>query len=146
VQAIATGGNGATIRGVTQYNREQVNRTLTLGSNLNAPTVTLAVGWFITPDQSASVIANLSPLALAFVAGYGSDLLFAVLDRIVHAFSAPPPAEPAGESLLAAESPQAVRAERTTPVSPRGAAAARSRGRRAGANGAAPGQTPVLAH
>lgn len=38
VQAIATGGNGATVRGVTQYNRELQDRTLTLGSNLNAPT------------------------------------------------------------------------------------------------------------
>jgi hypothetical protein len=38
VQALATGGNGATVRGVIQYNRELVNRTLTLGSNLNAPT------------------------------------------------------------------------------------------------------------
>jgi hypothetical protein len=121
----------------------RVRYTLRLNIGLLAG---LAVGWFITPDQSASVIANLSPLALAFVAGYGSDLLFAVLDRIVHAFSAPPPAEPAGEPLLAAESPQAVRAERTTPVSPRGAAAARSRGRHAGANGAAPVQTPALAH
>lgn len=47
----------------------------------------LAVGWFIKPDQEASVLANLSPLALAFVAGYASDLLFAALDRIVQAFS-----------------------------------------------------------
>ncbi len=44
VQALATGGNGATIRGVTQYNRELVNRTLTLGSNLNAPTFTTLAG------------------------------------------------------------------------------------------------------
>ncbi|HEX6142361.1 MAG TPA: hypothetical protein VFZ01_06565 [Geminicoccaceae bacterium] len=49
----------------------------------------LAVGWFIQPDQEASVVANLPPLALAFVAGYGSDLLFAVLDRIVQAFTSP---------------------------------------------------------
>ena len=49
----------------------------------------LAVGWFIQPDQEAGVVANLPPLALAFVAGYGSDLLFAVLDRIVQAFTSP---------------------------------------------------------
>jgi hypothetical protein len=53
----------------------------------------LAVGWFIDPTQEGSVVANLSPLALAFVAGYGSDLLFAVLDRIVNAFSTQPAAD-----------------------------------------------------
>lgn len=49
----------------------------------------LAIGWFITPGDSGSMAANLSPLALAFVAGYGSDLLFALLDRIVGALVAP---------------------------------------------------------
>jgi hypothetical protein len=49
----------------------------------------LAVGWFVDPTQEGSVVANLSPLALAFVAGYGSDLLFAVLDRIVTALAGP---------------------------------------------------------
>ncbi len=41
VQAIAvssTGGTSGTARGVTQYNRELQNRTVTLGANLNAPT------------------------------------------------------------------------------------------------------------
>jgi hypothetical protein len=52
----------------------------------------LAVGWFIDPTAEGSMVANLSPLALAFVAGYGSDLLFAVLDRIVGAFATQPPA------------------------------------------------------
>jgi hypothetical protein len=49
----------------------------------------LAIGWFINPGESGSVAASLSPLALAFVAGYGSDLLFALLDRIVAAFVTP---------------------------------------------------------
>ena len=49
----------------------------------------LAIGWFINPGESGSVVASLSPLALAFVAGYGSDLLFALLDRIVAAFVTP---------------------------------------------------------
>ena len=66
----------------------RVRYTLRLNIGLLAG---LAVGWFISPGQDASVVANLSPLALAFVAGYGSDLLFAVLDRIVNAFSAPSP-------------------------------------------------------
>jgi hypothetical protein len=49
----------------------------------------LSVGWFVSPGNEAGVVASLSPLALAFVAGYGSDLLFAVLDRIVQAFTTP---------------------------------------------------------
>lgn len=72
----------------------RVRYTLRLNIGLLAG---LAVGWFISPDQNASVVANLSPLALAFVAGYGSDLLFAALDRIVNAFTAQPHAEAAEE-------------------------------------------------
>lgn len=44
----------------------------------------LAVGWFVNADGSG--LGALSPLALAFVAGYGTDLLFALLDRVVQAF------------------------------------------------------------
>jgi hypothetical protein len=61
----------------------QVQYTLRLNIGLLGG---LAVGWFVNPGEGASVIANLSPLALAFVAGYGSDLLFALLDRVVSAF------------------------------------------------------------
>lgn len=61
----------------------QVQYTLRLNIGLLGG---LAVGWFVNPGESGSAIANLSPLALAFVAGYGSDLLFALLDRIVGAF------------------------------------------------------------
>jgi hypothetical protein len=63
----------------------QVQYTLRLNIGLLGG---LAVGWFVSPGEGASVVANLSPLALAFVAGYGSDLLFALLDRIVGAFVA----------------------------------------------------------
>jgi hypothetical protein len=46
----------------------------------------LAVGWFIKPGPGDATLVSLSPLALAFVAGYGSDLFFAALDKIVQAF------------------------------------------------------------
>ena len=47
----------------------------------------LAIGWFIKPTGGG--IGSLSPLALAFVAGYSVDLLFTAMDRIVGAFSGP---------------------------------------------------------
>jgi hypothetical protein len=55
----------------------------------------LAVGWFINGNapisglggSAASGLVALSPLALAFVAGYASDLLFTALDKVVAAFS-----------------------------------------------------------
>ena len=47
----------------------------------------LAVGWFIKPGAGDATLVSLSPLALAFVAGYGSDLFFLALDKIVQAFS-----------------------------------------------------------
>ncbi len=51
----------------------------------------LAVGWFINPDSSltdsSSVFFELSPLTLAFVAGYSVDVLFALMDRLIFTFS-----------------------------------------------------------
>lgn len=55
----------------------------------------LAVGWFINGNaplsglggSAASGLIALSPLALAFAAGYASDLLFTALDKVVAAFS-----------------------------------------------------------
>jgi hypothetical protein len=114
----------------------KVRYTLRLNIGLLAG---LAVGWFITPEQNASVVANLSPLALAFVAGYGSDLLFAALDRIVNAFSAPPAAQSAEDHPAAREAAAAGSA-------PRPPAARSNRRRRAGANGAAAGPEGALAH
>lgn len=125
----------------------RVRYTLRLNIGLLAG---LAVGWFISPDQDASVVANLSPLALAFVAGYGSDLLFAVLDRIVNAFSTQPAAEAPAPGAQTATGLDAVR-ER--PPSKPQAAAARSasngkssqRGKRTGTNGADLQPEPALA-
>jgi hypothetical protein len=47
----------------------------------------LAVGWFIKSSPGDPTLVSLSPLALAFVAGYGSDLFFVALDKIVQAFA-----------------------------------------------------------
>jgi hypothetical protein len=53
----------------------------------------LAIGWFWTaspPVSSAAgavSITTLSPFALAFVAGYGVELFFSLLDKILSAFS-----------------------------------------------------------
>jgi hypothetical protein len=50
----------------------------------------LAVGWFIKAGAGDATLVSLSPLALAFVAGYGSDLFFVALDKIVQAFTSAP--------------------------------------------------------
>lgn len=50
----------------------------------------LAVTWFIEPGSGT--VQALSPLALAFAAGYSVDILFAGMDRFVAAFSAKTPA------------------------------------------------------
>lgn len=47
----------------------------------------VAIGLFLTPDSAGSVITSVSSLALAFVAGYSVDLLFAAMDRVVQAFA-----------------------------------------------------------
>jgi hypothetical protein len=111
----------------------------------------LAVGWFVDPTQDGSVVANLSPLALAFVAGYGSDLLFAVLDRIVNAFSTPPAAEAPAPGAQMATGLEVVSERPAT--EPRAAAArlgsngkASQRGKRAGTNGGHPKPEPTPAH
>jgi hypothetical protein len=53
----------------------------------------LAAGWLLQPS-TAGVAASLSPFALAFVAGYSAELVFAAMDRIVAAFTSPPKDEP----------------------------------------------------
>jgi hypothetical protein len=44
----------------------------------------LAIGWFIPPASSS--ILSLSPLALAFLAGYSVEVLFAMMDKLIHKF------------------------------------------------------------
>ena len=46
----------------------------------------LAIGWFINGSTPVSGVGALSPLALAFAAGYGSELLFTAMDKVVGAF------------------------------------------------------------
>jgi|RhiMetdeSRZDD1v2_1073273.scaffolds.fasta_scaffold114644_2 hypothetical protein len=62
----------------------RVRYTLRLNIGLLAG---LAVGWFLKPSTGDPSMASLSPLALAFVAGYGSELFFVFLDKLVNAFA-----------------------------------------------------------
>ncbi|AUI67684.1 hypothetical protein [Beggiatoa leptomitoformis] len=45
----------------------------------------LAIGWFTEPNVAS--FSALSPLALAFLAGYSVELLFALMDKVIGAFS-----------------------------------------------------------
>ncbi|MCK5016604.1 MAG: hypothetical protein KAS32_05960, partial [Candidatus Peribacteraceae bacterium] len=49
----------------------------------------LAIGWFFvrTGDETGFSIRSLSPLALAFLAGYSVELLFSIMDKLISAFS-----------------------------------------------------------
>jgi hypothetical protein len=48
----------------------------------------ISVGWFLKPEgDSVDIASSLSPLALAFVAGYSVELVFAAMDRVVGAFT-----------------------------------------------------------
>jgi hypothetical protein len=46
----------------------------------------VAVGWFLKPEQ-IGLLSSVPAWVMAFVAGYGIELLFAFLDRIVAAFT-----------------------------------------------------------
>ena len=48
----------------------------------------LAIGWFLKEiGPTANTVASVSPFALAFVAGYGVELFFALLDKVVSSFT-----------------------------------------------------------
>ncbi len=47
----------------------------------------IAIVWFFSPENSTDPILSLSPLALAFLAGYSVELLFAVMDTVITAFT-----------------------------------------------------------
>lgn len=47
----------------------------------------LVIGWFLQPIQAPTDLQYLTPFALALLAGYSVDLLFAVMDRLIAAFS-----------------------------------------------------------
>ena len=46
----------------------------------------LCVGWFLKPDRDENVIANLTPFAVSFLAGYSVDVLFSIMDKLVDTF------------------------------------------------------------
>jgi hypothetical protein len=45
--------------------------------------------WFINPEVAGGLVKTLSPFAIAFLAGYSIELLFAMMDKIISAFSKP---------------------------------------------------------
>ena len=47
----------------------------------------VAVGWFIAPGPDDNVFKALSPLALAFLAGYSVELFFSAMDKLLAAFT-----------------------------------------------------------
>jgi len=47
----------------------------------------LVVAWFGVGGDAATPLASLTPFALAFLAGYSVELLFAFMDRLVSAFT-----------------------------------------------------------
>ncbi|WP_299404082.1 hypothetical protein [uncultured Roseobacter sp.] len=70
------------------------SQSLSLGSMLNylirlplGGLAGIAVGLLLRPDEATSGLEALQPLALAFVAGYSVELVFAAMDRLVGAFS-----------------------------------------------------------
>lgn len=46
----------------------------------------LAIGWLITEQTTPSVLQSVTPIALAFLAGYSVELLFAAMDAVIGAF------------------------------------------------------------
>ena len=48
----------------------------------------IASSWLLTPDAVSSQLKNIPAWVLAFVAGYGIELVFAFMDRIIGAFTA----------------------------------------------------------
>jgi hypothetical protein len=50
----------------------------------------LAVAWFLNPTTAPAVAGSIAPLALAFLAGYSVEVVFAAMDNLVSAFSREP--------------------------------------------------------
>lgn len=50
----------------------------------------MIVAWFVTPDTAEGLFKTLSPLAVAFLAGYSIELVFTAMDRIINAFTNKP--------------------------------------------------------
>lgn len=77
------------VRLVTFSHASRIRYSLRIALGLLAG---IAVGFLVSPDavqgtQSILTASTLGPIALAFLAGYSVELVFAVMDRIVSAFS-----------------------------------------------------------
>lgn len=54
----------------------------------------ISIGWFLNSETpSDHLVASLSPLALAFIAGYSVELVFTAVDKIISAFTGSGPGE-----------------------------------------------------
>jgi hypothetical protein len=51
----------------------------------------MVFAWFATPDSADGLFMSLSPFAVAFLAGYSVELLFAAMDRFLGAFTSKAP-------------------------------------------------------
>ncbi len=71
------------VRNLTYSAESKVNYRLRLQLGALAG---LAIGWFINPGVS---LGSLSPLALAFLAGYSVEVLFSGMDRLINRFANP---------------------------------------------------------
>jgi hypothetical protein len=49
----------------------------------------MVVAWFVAPTAADGLFKSLSPFALAFLAGYSIELVFAAMDRFIAAFTKP---------------------------------------------------------
>ena len=59
----------------------------------------ISIGWFLKPDPSGTnTLATISPLALAFVAGYSVELVFTAMDKIITAFTGKNPDQAKAET------------------------------------------------
>ncbi|WP_395011407.1 hypothetical protein [Undibacterium sp.] len=47
----------------------------------------MVFAWFVIPEKNDNVLQSLSPFALAFLAGYSVEILFAAMDRFLVAFT-----------------------------------------------------------
>jgi hypothetical protein len=55
----------------------------------------ISVGLVLTPEALPTTLSSVTPLALAFLAGYSVELVFSAMDRLISAFSSEGPRSPA---------------------------------------------------
>jgi hypothetical protein len=57
----------------------------------------VAITWVLSMAQTPDPLKAVTPVAIAFLAGYSVELLFTAMDRLIVTFSGPesPPARPA---------------------------------------------------